>query len=186
MSDNFAPLSKEFNQTAQAIGAGEGNWQMAVAKFMLLMRHKTETPVQKQDLSSAMLDAAINRLEKVHKSIPAMDQFTPSTLEALYGVFRPLASPEVMPHLPRDASERISNVTLDLVRTLEDYKKRPDTTLESYNNVRKNYTDFSFFMLETAQAVKASEESRKASAETQSDLTLGKPANVKSRLSKPS
>jgi|GEM_PF-2121702 len=181
MSENYVSLSKEFNQTAQAIGAGEGNWQMAVAKFTLLMRHKAQTPEQKQELCATMLDAAISRLEKVVEKIPQMDNFTASTLEALYGVFRPLADPENLPHMPKDASQRLADVTLDLVRAVETYQKTQNVLLEVYNNVRKYYTEFSFFMLETAQAVKTAEEERSARAETQSDLTLGKPPTIKPR-----
>ncbi|MBW7910130.1 MAG: hypothetical protein H3C49_02485 [Alphaproteobacteria bacterium] len=181
MSENYVSLSKEFNQTAQAIGAGEGNWQMAVAKFTLLMRHKAQTTEQKQELCAMMMNAAVNRLEKVLSGFAEMDNFTASTLEGLYGVFRPLAAPENLPYLPKNASAQLADVTLDMVRALEDYKKTPSILLETYNSVRKYYTEFSFFMLETAQTVKTAEEERSASAETQSDLTLGKTPTIKQR-----
>jgi len=184
MPDPFAKLAQEFNQSADNVCAGNGHWQMTVAKYLLLMRHKTDTPEQKQQLTETMLDSAIGRLEKTVAALPQMTTFSPSTLESLYGVFRPLAAPDNSSYLPRGAAQRIADATLDLVRTLETYDKHDRVTSEHYTNIRKNYTEFSFFMLETADIVKAAETQR--AAETQSDITLGKPPNIKSRLGKPS
>lgn len=184
MPDQFAKLAKEFNQSSANVGAGEGNWQMTVAKYLLLMRHKTETPEQKQQLTGAMLGAAIDRLDKVVKALPQMMSYSPSTLESLYGVFRPLATPENSAFLPQDASQRIVDATLGLVRVLETYEKPEGTASEHYTNIRKNYTDFSFFMLETAEVIQAVEAHRAST--TQNDITLGKPPNIKSRLGNPS
>ncbi|MDP2206846.1 MAG: hypothetical protein Q8K65_11130 [Alphaproteobacteria bacterium] len=184
MPDQFTKLAQEFNQTAANVGAGEGNWQMTVAKYLLLMRHKTETPEQKQQLTGTMLDAAIDRMEKIVKSLPQMSMYSPSTLESLYGVFRPLAAPENSAFMPQGASQRVVDATLEMVRVLEAYEKHNNVTSEHYTNIRKNYTDFSFFMLETAEVIQAAEAQR--SSTTQSDITLGKPPNIKSRLGKPS
>lgn len=184
MPENFATLSKEFNKTAADLGAGNGNWQMAVAKYLLIMRHKADTPEQKELLTGTLLGAAIDRLEKVVAELPQMSAFSPSMLESLYGTFRPLAAPENLPFLPPAAAQRMADVTLDLVRVLETYDKHDRVTYENYTNIRKNYTEFSFFMLETAEVVKAAE--AQLSGTTQSDITLGKSPHVKSRLGKPS
>jgi hypothetical protein len=184
MPDQFTKLAQEFNDSAVNVGAGNGNWQMTIAKYLLLMRHKTDTPEQKQQLTGTMLDAAIERLEKVVAALPQMSMYSPSTLESLYGVFRPLAAPENSAFLPQDASQRIADATLSLVRVLETYEKHDRVASEHYTNIRKNYSDFSFFMLETAEVIKATEAQRASS--TQNDITLGKPPNIKSRLGKPS
>ncbi|MFN7113361.1 MAG: hypothetical protein ACK4PK_03285 [Alphaproteobacteria bacterium] len=184
MSPSFRKLAEEFNDSAANVGAGAGNWQMTVAKYLLLMRHKTETPEQKQQLTATLLDAAIERLEKVVTALPEMTVYSPSTLESLYGVFRPLAAAENNGFLPKDASQRLADATLNLVRVLETYEKHERIVAEHYTNIRKNYSDFSFFMLETAEIIQAAEAQH--SVTTQNDITLGKLPNIKSRLSKPS
>lgn len=183
MPENFSTLSREFNQTADLLASGGGHWQMAVAKYQLLMRHKTETPEQKQQLTEKMLDAATRRLEKTVRELPGSNAYSASMLESLYGIFRPLAAPENLPHLPAGAAQRVADVTLDLVRMLETYEKHDRVTYENYNNITRNYTEFSFFMLETAQTVKTAEDQRSTS--TQNDITVGKPPAIKPRLNKP-
>lgn len=184
MSDPFAKLAKEFNQSAGNVGAGAGNWQTTVAKYLLLMRHKTDTPEQKQQLTGTMLDAALDRLDKITEALPGMTQYSHLTLESLYGIFRPLAAPENSIYLPQGATQRVADATLSLLRTLEAYDKHDRVTSENFANIRKNYTEFSFFLLETTQIIESAEAHRAAT--TQSDITLGKSPTVKSRLGKPS
>lgn len=180
MSQTFASLSKEFNDTADKIARGDGVWQMAVNKYTLLMRHKAETPEQKEALTARLLDAAIKRLEKMVDDVPAMNTFYPSHLESLYGVFKALCAEENLASLPRDASARMADAGLRTVRIMENYDKHDRVTYEEYNKIRKHYIEFAGFMVEVAQVVKTAEDT--ARPQTQNDVTVGKPANVKSRV----
>lgn len=180
MSQTFASLSKEFNATADKFAGGDGVWQMTVNKYTLLMRHKAETPEQKEALTARLLDAALTRLEKTVDEIPRMSTFYPSKLESLYGVFKALCTDENMPFMPRDASARMADAGLRTVRILEDYEKHDRVTYEEFNKLRSNYIEFAGFMVDAAQVVQKAEDT--ARPQTQSDVTVGKPANVKSRV----
>lgn len=182
MPENFDKLSQEFNETAARIAAGDGVYQMAVAKYTLLMRHKAQTPGQKQELTARFLDAALTRLGKTVDGIPHMRNFSALQLEALYGVFRPLAAPENISFLPEGAADRLANAALKLVRTLETYEKHDFVTYEHHSNITKYYAEFTGFMVETAQAVKNAEDARRP--ETKSDLTIGKPPTIRPRTPK--
>ncbi len=180
MSQTFASLSKEFNDTAAKFAGGEGVWQMTVNKYSLLMRHKAETPEQKEALTARLLDAAIKRLEKTVDDIPGMNTFSASRLESLYGVFKALCTDENMPFMPRDASARMADASLRTVRVMENYEKHDRVTYEEFNKLRTNYIEFAGFMVDAAQVVKTAEDT--ARPQTQNDVTVGKPANIKSRV----
>lgn len=180
MKQSFDSLSREFNDTADKIARGDGVWQMAVNKYTLLMRHKAETPAQKEDLTARFLSAAILRLEKAVDDVPTANAFSPSRLESLYGIFKTLCEDENKVHLPRGASARLADAALRTVRIMENYDKHDRVTFEEYNKIRKGYVEFAGFMVDVAQVVKEAEDN--ATPQTKSDLPVGKPANVKSRV----
>lgn len=181
MAQTFPELSKEFHAAADKLAAGTGNYELTLAKYTLLMRHKTDTPEQKQELSRMLFDATIRKIDHVAKNLPTQRTFSQYQVNSLYAALRSVGDEENIRYMPGTGSTQVVDTTLTLLRALETFEKHDDITYENYNALRRNLTEFIHFAMDTAQNLKMAEDGLNKSLTTSQDMRLPKPLSIKGK-----
>jgi hypothetical protein len=180
MAQTFRELADEFNKSATASLTDKEDFQVTVAKYTLLMRHKAQSPEDKKELTGIMFKTAISNLEQAVTDLPDMKTFDSIQLNSISGMLRQLVEPENIRYLPQNAATKTADTTLDLLRTLENYHRSSNVANDSYKVIKSNYTELAYFALDVARVMKLAEAAG-PEMKTVNDIQVARPLNLKGK-----
>jgi hypothetical protein len=114
MFDKFSSLVDEFSDTAKSTRANPRTLPFLAAQYLVLVTHGAETPDQKQQFATMMLENSVNWLQ--HLANPQNTGTLDGAMEILAPMFSALAAPESLEALPANASELMAGAALALSR----------------------------------------------------------------------
>jgi hypothetical protein len=160
----------ELGKTVRRFLDGEVEHQLLLTKFGLLMKFRTDGYEDREKLSDAMLDGAVQYMKKFANL--AHDYVPDSRKKTANALLSALDSDENAPVLPRRAAGALSELGLEFVRLAEAARDTRD---------QADMTDFAALCLEHAERARAIIARRDEDVSTKQAITPAKPVVLKHR-----
>jgi hypothetical protein len=117
-NDKFATISEDFNKSAMNFANGTGlSYEGLMAKYDILSKFKAESPVDQTRLTQGLFDGGMQILTRV--SDMSFRESLDSHASSFRQMFEFLTTPAQMPYLPDNASDRLVEAALNLIKKSE-------------------------------------------------------------------
>ena len=127
MSDDFAALAKEFNETARKFPDDSNvTLKLLLAKYTALLNFKAETDADKTELAAALFDCGLRLLKNATGEPSHGATYTPGEVaypetgkDGARGIFSRLAASDSIGALPKRAPGELAEAALAILRKAE-------------------------------------------------------------------